>query len=129
MWYYVIHREQTDTRKIKALTIVELNQVKRITAVFYKVKSQSSNVWYEVRHACGSELWSCTCSDHTFRKTECKHIQAVYLSKELRHKMVANSDVDDIETSLEFVCKCGLRTLGKTELERIKLVRSKDTDV
>src|SRR2546422_9448730 len=117
----VINRQQTETRKIKALTILGLNQVKRITAVFYKVKSQSSDIWYEVKHPYKQdEGWTCTCPDHIFRKLDCKHIQAVYLSKELRHKIVANSDVDDIETSLEFTCKCGSKNFRKDGIRKNK---------
>jgi len=116
-----INRQQTATRKMKALTIVGLNQVKRITAVFYKVKSQSSDFWYEVRHPYKQDgEWTCSCPDHIFRKVECKHIESVYLSKELRHKIVANSDVDDIETSLEFACKCGSKNFKKDGVRKNK---------
>ncbi len=117
----VINRQQIETRKMRALTIVGLNQVKRITAVFYKVKSQSSDFWYEVRHPYKSDgEWSCTCSDHIFRKIDCKHILSVYLSKELRHKIIVNSDVDDIETSLEFACKCGSQNIRKDGIRNNK---------
>ncbi len=106
---------------MKALTIVGLNQVKRITAVFYKVKSQSSDFWYEVRHPYKQDgQWTCSCLDHIFRKLDCKHIESVYLSKELRHKIVANSDIDDIETSLEFACKCGSKNFKKDGVRRNK---------
>jgi len=116
-----VNRQQTATRKMKALTIVGLNQVKRITAVFYKVKSQSSDFWYEVKHPYKQDGgWTCSCPDHIFRKLDCKHIESVYLSKELRHKIVANSDVDDIETSLEFTCKCGSKNFKKDGVRKNK---------
>jgi transposase-like protein len=116
-----INKQQTEARRVKALSIVGLNQVKRITTVFYKVKSQSSDVWYEVRHPYKSDGgWTCTCLDYTFRKVDCKHIQSVYLSKELRHKIIANSDIDEIETSLEFTCKCGSKNLRKDGVRRNK---------
>jgi transposase-like protein len=117
----VINRQQTEARKVKALAILGLNKVKRITAVFYKVKSQSSETWYEVKHPYKLDgSWTCNCPDHTFRKVDCKHIQAVYLSKELRNKIVANSDVDEIETSLEFTCKCGSKSFKKDGIRKNK---------
>jgi len=51
--------------------------------------------------------WTCSCPDHTFRKVECKHIQAVLISKELRNKIVANTDVKQLEADSELICKCG----------------------
>jgi putative transposase len=103
----VINRKQIQTRELKALTIVGHNdQIKRINAVTYKVKSQSSDFWYDVIHEY-KQGWTCSCPDHIFRKVECKHIQAVYISKELRHKIVNNNDVKEIETGNELACKCG----------------------
>src|SRR5437660_2057500 len=103
----VINRQQITTRQMKALTIVgQSDQIKRINAVTYKVKSQSSDFWYDVIHEY-KQGWTCSCPDHIFRKVECKHIQAVYISKELRHKIVNNSDVREIETGNELACKCG----------------------
>jgi transposase-like protein len=103
----VINRTQIEIRQLKALTIVGQNdQIKRINAVTYKVKSQSSDFWYDVIHEY-KQGWTCSCPDHIFRKVECKHIQAVYISKELRHKIVNNSDVKAIELENELVCKCG----------------------
>lgn len=103
----VINRTQTTTRQMKALTIVgQSDQIKRINAVTYKVKSQNSDFWYDVIHEY-KQGWTCSCPDHIFRKIECKHIQAVYISKELRHKIVNNSDVKEIELENELTCKCG----------------------
>ncbi len=103
----VINRKQTQTRELKALTIVgQSDQIKRINTVTYKVKSQSSDTWYDVVHEY-KQGWNCSCPDHTFRHVECKHIQAVYISKELRHKIVNNNDVKEIENSNELICKCG----------------------
>jgi len=103
-----INRQQTDMRRMKALTIVnQIENIKRINHVTYKVKSQSSDVWYDVKHEYNVG-WVCSCPDNTFRKVECKHIQAVYISKELRHKIVNNNDVKEIETpDLDLICKCG----------------------
>lgn len=103
----VINRKEMQTRELKALTIVgQSDQIKRINATTYKVKSQSSDTWYDVVHQF-KQGWNCTCPDHTFRHIECKHIQAVYISKELRHKIVNNNDVKEIESSNQLSCKCG----------------------
>ncbi len=117
----VINEQQTTMRKMKAMSIVGLNQVKRITAEHYKVKNQSSDVWYEVKHHhAPNSGWDCTCCDFIFRKVDCKHILSVYLSKELRHKIIANSDVDEIETSLEQTCKCGSTSFRKDGVRKNK---------
>lgn len=105
-------KEKSDPRKLKALTIVGLNQIKRISQFEYKVKSQSSDIWYDVKFV-GHYGWTCSCPDHIFRKVECKHILGTYLSKELRHKILVNSDVNEIETSLELACKCGSSNFKK----------------
>lgn len=106
----VINRKQVQTRELKALTIVgQSGQIKRINAVTYKVKSQSSDTWYDVIHEYKNG-WSCSCFDFKFRNHiigECKHILSVHISKELRHKIVNNNDVKELETSNELACKCG----------------------
>ncbi len=116
----VINRKQISTREMKALTIVgQKEQIKRINAVTYKVKSQSSDFWYDVVHEY-KQGWTCSCPDHIFRKVECKHIQAVYISKELRHKVLANNDVKEIETSNDLVCKCGSLNIIKIGIRHNK---------
>ncbi len=103
----VINRNQISTRQMKALTIVgQSNHIKRINAVTYKVKSQSFDFWYDVVHEY-KQGWTCSCPDHIFRKLECKHILSVFVSKELRHSIVNNSDVKEIEKESELICKCG----------------------
>jgi putative transposase len=116
----VINRKQIQTREMKALTIVgQKEQIKRINAVTYKVKSQSSDFWYDVIHEY-KQGWTCSCPDHVFRKVECKHIQAVFISKELRHKIVNNNDVKEIETNLELTCKCGSNNVAKDGVRKNK---------
>jgi transposase-like protein len=108
-------------RSMKAMTIVGLNQVKRISQWIYKVKSQSTEFWYDVKYVYAPiRGWTCSCPDHIFRKVECKHIQAVYLSKELRHKIIANSYIDEAETSLELACKCGSKNFKKDGIRKNK---------
>ncbi|MDE1831863.1 MAG: IS1/IS6 family transposase, partial [Thaumarchaeota archaeon] len=116
----VINRKEIQTRELKALTIVgQPEQIKRINATSYKVKSQSSDTWYDVVHQF-KQGWNCSCPDHTFRHLECKHIQAVYISKELRHKIVNNNDVKEIESSNQISCKCGSMNIIKIGIRHNK---------
>jgi len=119
----VINRKQIQTRELKALTIVgQSDQIKRINAVTYKVKSQSSDTWYDVVHEY-KQGWNCSCPDHIFRKNvigECKHILSVHISKEIRHKIVNNNDVKEIENSNELICKCGSLNVIKDGVRKNK---------
>lgn len=103
-----INREMLTQRKMKALAIAgQTDQIKRLNAVTYKVKSQTSETWYDVIHEYKFG-WTCSCPDHVYRKVECKHIMSVYLSKQLRNKIVNNSDVREIEQQKEeLICRCG----------------------
>lgn len=116
----VIRKERTTMRQTKALTIVGLNQVKRLSERHYLVKSQSSDKWYNVKISNESNGWICECPDNIYRKVECKHIFSVYYSRELRHKIITDSDVDEIETSLEFTCKCGSQNIRKDGIRKNK---------
>jgi len=50
------------------------NQIKKITDHTFKVKSQSSNRVYEVKHTING--MTCTCPDFVYRGGKCKHIMA-----------------------------------------------------
>jgi transposase-like protein/predicted nucleic acid-binding Zn finger protein len=131
-----INKQQTEMRRMKALTIVgQTDQIKRIDHVNYKVKSQSSDTWYDVKHEYRVG-WICTCPDYVFRlakynknttydeggqRQHCKHILSVFVSKELRHKIVNNSDVKEIVTpELELICKCGSVDIIKDGIRKNK---------
>lgn len=60
-------------------------QIKRVDQYTYKVKSQSSENWYDVIAI--ESGWKCTCPDHTFRKVCCKHIHAVEFSLKIRKEV------------------------------------------
>ncbi len=106
---------------MKALTIVgQSDQIKRINSTNYKVKSQSSDFWYDVTRVPQESKWNCSCPDHIFRNLDCKHIQAVLISKELRNKIVTNTDVKEIETESELICKCGSMNVIKIGIRHNK---------
>jgi transposase-like protein len=117
----VINRNQITTRQMKALTIVgQSDQIKRINATNYKVKSQSSDFWYDVTRVPQESKWNCSCPDHIFRNLDCKHIQAVLISKELRNKIVTNTDVKQIEADNELICKCSSMNVIKIGIRHNK---------
>jgi putative transposase len=61
------------------------NQVKRISEKEYEVLSQSNHGIYEVLKT--SVGWMCSCPDHIFRGTKCKHIFAVEFSSQIRNEV------------------------------------------
>jgi transposase-like protein len=62
------------------------NQIRRIDAQTYVVKSQSGNGEYCV---CKSEdEWKCECPDHAYRHAKCKHIFAVEFSASFRAEVL-----------------------------------------
>jgi len=114
--------QQTSQRKMKALAIVGLNnQIKRVNRTTYKVKSQNSDFWYEASLPYKAKNWTCTCPDHIYRLVECKHIQAVIISKQLRNVIVTNSDLKQIENpSNELICNCGSMSIIKDGIRKNK---------
>lgn len=70
-------------REEKGKAIAEKeNQIKRIDADSYIVKSQSNAHEYKVFKVSGE--WFCECPDHVYRHVKCKHIFAVEFSASLR---------------------------------------------
>lgn len=65
------------------------NQVERLDDKSYKVKSQSSDIDYDI--VAGETGWRCSCPDHVFRGVTCKHIHAVELSLALREKVASEA--------------------------------------
>lgn len=75
-------REQKG-REIASIT----GGVSRVDEHTYEVKSQTGNDVYEVLN---TELgWLCSCCDHIYRGTKCKHIYAVEFSRAIRKQVVA----------------------------------------
>lgn len=125
--------EQMNVREMNGLAIAAQGaQIKRINKVSYNVKSQTSDLWYSVVREYGSEKfpkwygkggWTCNCPDHTYRKTQCKHIYAVLFSQELRDQVVQTSDVAEriTETTSEIICpKCKGTTTTKDGVRHTK---------
>jgi transposase-like protein/predicted nucleic acid-binding Zn finger protein len=73
-------------REERGIKIAKLEeQIKRIDAKTYEVKSQSSHGTYEVLNT--SLGWMCQCPDHVYRGVKCKHIFAVEFSSQIRNEV------------------------------------------
>jgi len=71
-------------REQRAQKITE-DQIKKIDNYTYKVKSQSSDKWYDVIST--ESGFVCSCPDAKFRKVICKHSIALEISLEIRKKV------------------------------------------
>jgi transposase-like protein len=76
------------------------NQIKRIDANTYLVKSQSNHGEYCVSK--DTDAWKCECPDHVYRHVKCKHIFAVEFSVSLRAE-VAVRRIEPIENLTECI--------------------------
>jgi transposase-like protein len=74
------------TREDRGKAIAEKDgQIIRINDNSYKVKSQSSDILYDVT---STEIgWKCNCLDHTSRGVQCKHIFGVIFSFGIRKEV------------------------------------------
>lgn len=95
------------------------NQIKRIDASTYRVKSQSGNGWYLVVRK-GLE-WTCECADFINRHLVCKHIHSVVFSQTLRQKVASeNLGLEEI-CEPETICKkCGSPKVIKQGIRKNK---------
>lgn len=100
-----------NAREMRGLAIAAKGpQIKSFNKVSYSVRSQSNGQWYSVVKHYGSSIertrayWTCTCPDHIYRKSQCKHICAVLYSKELRREVLRRTarsqDVAEVITEL-----------------------------
>jgi transposase-like protein len=97
-------KEQLTTREERGEAIARTeNQIRRIDAQTYVVKSQSGNSEYCV---CKSEdEWRCECPDHVYRHAKCKHIFAVEFSASFRAE-VSTRRIEPIDNLTECIF-CG----------------------
>lgn len=82
----MITTTQQIARKERGKTIAVIGgQVKFFEETVFEVKSQSGNGKYEVLKT--SVGWMCSCPDHIYRHTKCKHIYAVSFSLALKKRV------------------------------------------
>jgi transposase-like protein len=90
------------------------NQIKRIDADSYTVKSQSNEHEYKVFKV--SDEWFCECPDHVYRHVKCKHIFAVEFSVSLREVV---RTIEPIENLTECIY-CGSSSIVKDGIRHNK---------
>ena len=105
------------TREERGEAIAKLeNQIKRIDASTYIVKSQSNHGEYCVSKS--SYGWKCECPDHVYRHVKCKHIFAVEFSVSFRAE-VAVRRIEPIENLSECIY-CGSSNIVKDGVRKNK---------
>jgi transposase-like protein len=105
------------TRQERGEAIVKLqNQIQRLDACTYIVKSQSNNGEYHVSK--NIDGWECECPDHVYRHIKCKHIFAVEFSVSLRAE-VAIRKIEPIENLTECIY-CGSANIVKDGVRKNK---------
>jgi transposase-like protein len=112
MWIYgyMVRRrtKMENQREQKGLDIAKLpDQIKRIDADTYTVKSQTNNHEYKVFKV--NDEWYCECPDHVYRHEKCKHIYAVEFSVSLRAQI---RKIEPIDTMTECIY-CGSPNIMK----------------
>jgi transposase-like protein len=86
---------ENQTRKERGMAIAQTqNQVRRIDASSYVVKSQSNHGEYHVSK--DTRGWICECPDHVYRHIMCKHIFAVEFSASLREAVRRIEPIDNL---------------------------------
>lgn len=107
----------SDSRKDRGKQIaLGHDQVFRVVDGFFRVKSQSTDRYYDVNN---SEIgWKCNCPDHKFRGTKCKHIWAVAVSLGLREQAKKSIVLEPITIT---ACQhCGSQNIKKSGIRHNK---------
>jgi transposase-like protein len=94
-WYMAPPKLIEESRVMRGQEIAKLEgQIKRLDDRTYQVNSQSGHGLYTVvKQARG---WRCSCPDHIYRETKCKHIWAVQFSVNLRDKVRENVVIEPV---------------------------------
>ncbi len=107
---YMLTPQQLSAREERGRAIASLSgQVKIFEDSAYKVKSQSGNGTYEVLKT--SIGWMCSCPDHIYRHTKCKHIYAVEFSVALKQN-IAKTRIQPINNTSNCIY-CGSENIVK----------------
>ena len=111
-----MEKQVDEDRAMRGQTIYQLGQVEPVDYLTYHVNSQSGNGIYTVEKRHG--IWECSCPDHTYRKTKCKHIWAVEFSLALRNEVQKQVVIKPLDHT---ICVfCGFETVVKHGLRRNK---------
>ncbi|MCP8307116.1 MAG: IS1 family transposase [archaeon] len=106
-----------DIRPQRAIQILaKENQIKRIDASTYKVKSQSGHGSYLVIKV-GDE-WKCECPDYMNRGVTCKHIYSILFSLSLRNHVSSEGLGFTIPEKPENCIYCGSTAVVRRGLRK-----------
>jgi putative transposase len=109
-------KDVDEGRAMRGQAIYQLGQVESVDCLTYHVNSQSSHGIYTVEKR--NHVWECSCPDHTYRKTKCKHIWAVEFSLALRNEVQKQVIIKPLDHT---ICVfCGSETVVKHGLRRNK---------
>ena len=99
--YYILYIKyikcaKMDLREIRGLAILSKgNTPLMVKENEWIIPSQSTKTKYTIQNA---NLWTCSCPDFKYRKTECKHIKAIQFFQKMKHKTELNEF--DLETEI-----------------------------
>ncbi len=111
-----LEKRVDEDRAMRGQAIYQSGQVEPIEGLTYHVNSQSGHGVYTVEKRHG--VWECSCPDHTYRKTKCKHIWAVEFSLALRNEVQKQVVIKPLDHT---ICVfCGSQTVVKHGLRRNK---------
>jgi transposase-like protein len=118
------------------LIAANLRNVKIVAPGLFRVRSQSSNGWYDV--GCDGRRWTCQCAFNSTRRIACKHIYAVQAM--IEKQGISKPDIPSCPNGhgakyiirrgirrnrsgvvQRFLCKrCGRKFIPRTGFERMK---------
>ena len=92
------------------------DQIARVDDHTYRVRSQSSDRWYDVVST--EHGRACSCPDHQYRMVCCKHIHAVEFSSRFRDNV--KDDVVIWEIKTDSCARCGSASIKKAGVRKNK---------
>ncbi|HII36321.1 MAG TPA: hypothetical protein HA319_04685, partial [Nitrosopumilaceae archaeon] len=109
---------EINIREIKGKEMALKSDLIRVRDDFYHVKSQTAKREYNVVRTDG--VWCCTCPDHTFRHTCCKHIHAVEFSLKIKQEVRERNKVVISPINIESCLFCKSQNIKKYGLRHNK---------
>jgi putative transposase len=105
-----------DHREERGMELAQANNVTRINANSYRVKSQNGNEVYSTFK--DGDEWRCTCPDYRYRHVKCKHIFAVQFSSTIRKEVETKRVIQEV--NVQNCQYCGSTNLKKDGIRRNK---------
>lgn len=106
-------KDETNPREIKGKEIAQNphQQIFRINANQYKVKSQTTKGEYDVIFT--NAGWTCNCGDYRFRHICCKHIHGVEFSIKIRQQVIEKNKVTIQPVNIDSCLFCKSQNIKK----------------